>query len=955
MRKFIIVVTFGIALVSFGLAQAADIVPDVIMMPGTQPQEVSLEAPGRCLNCHKDYETNPRVEPGFGWMGAAMGNAGRDPIFWATLAIAEQDFDGAGDLCIRCHSAGGWVGGRSTPTDASGLQASDEHGIDCDTCHQMTNPDYTEHAGVMNPPFIANQEDLPYGPLPEGATEAYYGSGMYALSNDYGKLGPYDQGDAVARHQFTKSNFHRDVDFCGTCHDVSNSAVGQLAPNAGTLNLNSAPGVTRSGHLGYPLQVLFDPNDPNVPNDPAVLGGTEFTNGMAAFENPPYAYGIVERTYSEYKASPLSSLRVFDNSPIPEPDFRSLPPDLQDPRGSLYAAYMAATTQETRSGDYVDGDPRYFSCQTCHMRAITGRGCDKKDAPNRLDQPMHDQTGGNYWVFPLIKYQDAMGTLRLGGGLSTEQIEAIDDGTLRAGQHLTQAATLDVNGDTVRITNMTGHKLISGYPEGRRMWLNIRWFNNGVEMTDQETGAWGKLPIAPIQNPVNTAQTFIPKSIVNLDDPRLKVYEVHPAMTRGWAQTLLAVDDKLIANGNAPVYGPKVLGYDRVTGAPLGTIADLANGTIVGHENADYFKTFHFVLNNYVADDNRIPPYQMSYDEAQIRNALPVPADQYGGAPGGVYEHWDEFNIAQMAPQGATSAELTLYYQGTSWEYVQFLWLANNCTDPTDPNQSTACATFLGLEGVNYLDAWVNAENLIFEFGPGNQTMVPPYPMATATWEGGGGGCVPEICDDGLNNDCDLLTDCDDPDCDGDPACDTLIEWPLCFDGLDNDDDGLTDCEDRTDCDDEPGDTTNCGIGVCATTGFIECKNGAQVDSCTPLPPQENNEVSCFDGLDNDCNAQTDCADANCDGALGAPTTCGVGVCAATGNLTCSGGAEVDTCTPGDPTEPVTELTCDDGLDNDCDGLTDTAEDPDCKQCSDYTNRTDCRNAGCSWKKNMCQ
>ena len=50
----------------------------------------------------------------------------------------------------------------------------------------------------------------------------------------YGKLGPYAEGDAVARHQFTESNFHRDVDFCGTCHDVSNSAVGQLAPNAGT-------------------------------------------------------------------------------------------------------------------------------------------------------------------------------------------------------------------------------------------------------------------------------------------------------------------------------------------------------------------------------------------------------------------------------------------------------------------------------------------------------------------------------------------------------------------------------------------------------------------------------------------------------------------------------------------------------------------------------------------------
>ena len=122
--------------------------------------------------------------------------------------------------------------------------------------------------------------------------------------------------------------------------------------------------------------------------------------------------------------------------------------------------------------------------------------------------------------------------------------------------------------------------------------------------------------------------------------------------------------------------------------------------------------------------------------------------------------------------------------------------------------------------------------------------------------------------------------------------------------------------------------------------------------------------MSCFDGLDNDCNAQTDCADANCDGALGAPTTCGVGVCEATGNLTCSGGAEVDTCTPGTPgTEgPDGDPTCTDGLDNDCDGLTD-ANDPDCQPqmtCSDYLDKGSCNNdPACEWvgspKNGTCQ
>jgi hypothetical protein len=817
-----------------GAVLAADAVPTEIEMPGTQPQEASTEAPSRCLNCHKNYETNPRVEPGFGWMGAAMVNAGRDPIFWATLAIAEQDFDGAGDLCIRCHSSGGWMAGRSTPTDGSGLAASDEDGIDCDLCHQMTNPDMQEHVGTMFDPYINNSGD---SLDPTLAGEGYYGSGMYTLSNNYGKLGPYN--DTVARHQFTGSDFHRDTDFCGTCHDVSNSAVGDLAPNAGTQP--GAPDVINS----WDFPPVGSPN----------LGGP--VTEKAAFNNPPYAYGIVERTYSEYMSSPLSSTLVDS--------FGDLPLDLKDPRGSLYRAYMASTTDGTRSANYVDGDLRYFSCQTCHMSGITGRGCDKHNAPNRLDQPMHDQTGGNYWVHPLIQYQDQQGTLRLGGGLTAEQIEAMNDGVLRAKQHLTEAGTLDVDGDLVRITNMTGHKLITGYPEGRRMWLNIRWYDsNGVEMTADEVGAWGELPTTAV-NPVD-GTTFVPKSIVNLADPRLKVYEVHPAMTKEWADVLLSV--------GYPTIMP--LSFDRLTGQPDFTLADLSALPPGG-----YHKTFHFALNNHVAFDNRIPPFQMNYNEALRRNALPVPADQYGGTPGGVYEHWDEFDIAAIAPTGAVGADLTLYYQGTSWEYVQFLNNAVSNT-PTGAGAPTPVTAFLADEGKNFLDAWVNAPDA------DGQTMVPPFAMATATWGGAQCAPTPEVCDDVTDNDCDGLVDCDDPDCAGDPACPSLIEFPDCFDGLDNDFDGLFDCADRTDCDDVVGPATTCGVGVCASTGELSCRNGTEQDSCVPA----------------------------------------------------------------DPTEPGTEVTCDDGLDNDCDGQADI-DDPDCQatiDCSVYDgNRSACRNAGCRY------
>ncbi|MEJ2256528.1 MAG: hypothetical protein P8X98_05900, partial [Woeseiaceae bacterium] len=76
----------AVAAASFCLAgEAAEVVPPEIEQPGTQPQEAgNFETPDRCDNCHAGYDDQqPQNEPATGWRGAAMGNAGRDPIFWA--------------------------------------------------------------------------------------------------------------------------------------------------------------------------------------------------------------------------------------------------------------------------------------------------------------------------------------------------------------------------------------------------------------------------------------------------------------------------------------------------------------------------------------------------------------------------------------------------------------------------------------------------------------------------------------------------------------------------------------------------------------------------------------------------------------------------------------------------------------------------------------------------------
>jgi len=422
----------------------------------------------------------------------------------------------------------------------------------------------------------------------------------------------------------------------------------------------------------------------------------------AAFNNFPFMYGIVERTFSEFKSSKISRTLVSDYSSLPDgsdDDF----PNLQ--AGAFEAAYDSAMTT-VKGPDYEDGTLRYFTCQTCHLPPVAGFGCNKKGAPLRTDLPFHDMTGGNYWMPDAIQYLDRQGKLLLGGDLTSVQIAAINDGKIRAAKQLSEAASLLVEENTVKVVNHTGHKLISGYPEGRRMWLNIKWYDINDALI-REDGAYG--PVTTITNPVDGA-SYAVNSILDLHDPNTKVYEAHYGLTQEWAQQLIDIE-----------YDPGLpIGYDRITGE-----VDLALGDIAAQEPGTAHESFHFVINNAVVKDNRIPPYEFSYDEARKRNTLPVPADQYGDPEsGGNYRYWDE--VALHPPVDAVYATIELVYQPTSWEYIQFLWLANSGQN-----------TFLANEGINLLDAWLNTG------------MAPHYGMASATWRR-------DACEGDFDNDGDV-------------------------------------------------------------------------------------------------------------------------------------------------------------------------------------------------------
>jgi len=277
-----------------------------------------------------------------------------------------------------------------------------------------------------------------------------------------------------------------------------------------------------------------------------------------AFDAPatdfsPHKLGPVERTYSEW-------LHSAYNTP-----------------GGVYAPQFG-------------GNKSYVAtCQDCHLRDVTGQGCNL-NPPVRTDLPLHDMTGGSTWLPNLLP---AM----FPGEVDPAAIAA---GVERARYMLQNAASLNLlqigGGLRVTVTNETGHKLPSGYPEGRRLWLNVRFY-------DQEQGLVGE------------SGAYDAATGVLSHDAAAKIYEVEPA-TQG------------------------------IPGLPDGSL-------------------FHFVLNSVVLKDNRIPP----------RGFTNAAYAAFGGAPvGATYadgQYWD--HTLYSIPPTAASVEVTLYYQSTSKEYVEFL------------------------------------------------------------------------------------------------------------------------------------------------------------------------------------------------------------------------------------------------------------------------------------------
>jgi hypothetical protein len=212
--------------------------------------------------------------------------------------------------------------------------------------------------------------------------------------------------------------------------------------------------------------------------------------------------------------------------------------------------------------------------------------------------------------------------------------------------------------------------------------------------------------------------------------------------------------------------------------------------------------------------------------------------------------------------------------------------LDNDCDGSTDedfPNLGTGCTVGVGAcEATGSYVCTVDGLGTECDATPGTPgTEGPP---------------ADPNCIDLIDNDCDGVTDAEDPDCSS--CVPTGLPDSNC-DGVDDDCDGTADDEYVP---------MPCGMGAC--TSSSQCIDGIEIP-CQPGPPIEPSDVTC-DGLDGDCDGSVD------EDYISASTSCGVGECASTGQTICVDGVEDDTCSPGIPTAEL----CD-GLDNDCDNSID--------------------------------
>ncbi len=534
---------------------------------GTQPGLAhALLFSDNCSGCHSTGNAaQTQFFPFSSWAGSMMANASRDPVFWAALDVANHDQPGVGDYCLRCHTPKGWYGGR-VAKDGTGGTVAGTNGC-------FLQGDYDDHDTGSND---YSGESCHFchrlkAQGPSGAPAYLENANVWLDDGDCSggepcRRGPYDYVAAVPPPP---------------PHVWAYSPYHQQSEICGTCHNVSTPD-TSAG----PFKTLID------------SGGHDT---LIPFP--------IERTFSEWRASDFSDVVFRDR--------------LGDP--------FPFTPALTRSQQ----------CQDCHMpnsNDAAARPCSADNPGDRTGNlATHQFAGGNTWVPALLKGQY--------GGLTQLNRSAAFDQTITWTQQMLRAsASVAVNVLTytppsggasgslnlnVRVTNLSGHKLPTGYSEGRRMWINLQVRDNTGALV-YESGAYD-------------ASTG-----VLTRDTQAQVYEVRQGEWDAIGMTCT------ISDGSG----------DR----------------------------FHFALNNCIAKDNRIPPLGFTGgSDLELQPVAATYPPVTPGSNHLV--NYADAGYTMAVPISAVpplTITATLRYQTASKEYIEFL--RNEAVTNSFPAENTMCS-----------------------------------------------------------------------------------------------------------------------------------------------------------------------------------------------------------------------------------------------------------------------
>ncbi|MGA9421053.1 MAG: hypothetical protein WBW61_01755, partial [Rhodanobacteraceae bacterium] len=462
---------------------------------GTQPGLFyDVEQAGNCSSCHGVSGSSPPTAytylPYSTWSGSMMANATRDPVFFAALDVANHDAPGVGDYCLRCHTSTGWYDGRVVKVGFG-----------------QPNNDVTQGAAAC---LIEGRYDFPDNNSDYGGVTCHY------------------------CHRLIENGPN------GEPHIVGNGDAFVDDQDCSVFNPDFGGGPCRRGPYDYT-------SEDNPPPHPWLHSAYHTQSGLC---------GTCHDVSSpDLESGPYRTLTLNDGTPTDHPF--PIERTFSEWSQSLYADAIF----RDGLGDSPTGTPAIAHaepCQSCHMPTsedADATACNLFGYPNRTGNlPLHQFVGGNTWVPQIVKGE-------YGDGLGTDRETSLDQTTDWARQNLTTSATVAtaITGYTppgggagalslaVTVTNLTGHKLPTGYSEGRRMWLDVQVHDADGALI-AESGAY------------DSATGVLTR------DSQARVYEV-------------------------------LQGIFNFNGTGTCDVVDGAGDAM-----------FHFVLGNCIARDNRIPP-----------------------------------------------------------------------------------------------------------------------------------------------------------------------------------------------------------------------------------------------------------------------------------------------------------------------------------------------------------